>query len=84
MGKHKAVFFRSIGFNEGNIDLLTKCLLDIVHTNDILNKVVNQFGINYKVDGSFQAPNGSIIRLTTAWTVDAGKRAPRLVSAYPV
>lgn len=84
VGKHKAVVFRSRGFNESNMDLLEDELLNIINSCDIVSTRITSWGVGYRVDGLINTPDGRTINLTTAWFVDNGKRPPRFVSAYPV
>lgn len=49
VGKHKAVVFRSRGFNESNMNLLEDELLNIINSCDIANKRGNRWGVAYPV-----------------------------------
>lgn len=84
VGKYKAVVFRSRGFDESNMDLLEEELLKIIRSCEVANTSIGPLWENYVVNGSIRAPDGRVINLKTAWTVDNGKKAPRLVSAYPL
>lgn len=83
-GKHKALVFRSVGFNIANADLLIDELLMIVHTCEITQISDESSWKRYRVDGSLHGPNGRVLNIRTAWCVDDGKRAPRFVTAFPL
>jgi len=82
-GKSKARYLRAVGFDETNIDLLRQGLLLIAKSFDVINTVTTSHGEKFVIEGEFQAPNGSLIRLRTIWIIDTGQTQPRFVTAYP-
>ncbi len=84
VGNAKARFFRKIGFNETNIDELTKVLLKIALTNDVKEKREFEYGINYAIDGTIEALSRKSVMITTVWFAKTAKSRPRFVTAYPV
>lgn len=81
--KPRAIFFRSKGFNERNMNLFEELMLQIVHVNNVSEEKRSPYGKKYVVNGAIQAPNGKYITLTTIWIVEKGRRKPVFVTAYP-
>lgn len=84
VGSSKAKFFRSLGFDEANVNNLTKSLSKIAHFNKAADIKKLIYGVNYVVNGTIKAPSGRVIKITTVWFVQTGQKKPRFVTAYPV
>jgi hypothetical protein len=84
VGRSKAKLLRSLGFNEINIALLKQALIDIAHSEDVIETISLPYGIKYIIDGLLQTPVGAKIKMRTIWIIDAGQDKPRFVTAYPV
>lgn len=84
VGSSKARFFRSLGFNETNIDELTKAFLKISQENDVKETRKLLYGINYVVEGKIETSSRRMASITTVWFIKTGKNKPRFVTAYPV
>ena len=84
IGRSKARVFRGIGFNESNVALLQRGLMEIARSEVVAQSVASRHGMKYVVDGVIRTPIGSHVKLRTIWIVDAGKRHPRFVTAYPL
>lgn len=84
IGKSKAKFFRSLGFNEMNADLLKQGLLTIARTEEIKEAVSSIHGVKYVIDGLLQTPAGEAVEVRTIWIIDNGHTSPRFVTTYPV
>jgi hypothetical protein len=84
VGRWKASFFRSIGFNEKNVNELKDALLDVAQRGEVKNTKTSAFGVKYIVEGKIFAPNGKTVSIQTVWVVESGEKRPRLVTAYPV
>lgn len=82
VGKSKAKFFRSLGFDEANAAMLGQGLLSIAQTEAVAEVVRSPFGSKYVVDGFLEAPNGTV-KVRTVWIVEVGDARPRFVTAYP-
>jgi hypothetical protein len=83
VGRWKASFFRSIGFNETNVNELKDALLDVAHRGEVKSTTTSAFGVKYVVEGKIFAPNGKNVIIQTVWVVESGEVRPRLVTAYP-
>lgn len=84
VGKSKARFFKSLGFDENNIEEFEQRLIKIAQTNEVKEASETPFGIKYVVDGALENPKGVIIRVRTVWIIEADSDKPRFVTAYPL
>ncbi|OGP75365.1 MAG: hypothetical protein A2V86_00975 [Deltaproteobacteria bacterium RBG_16_49_23] len=84
IGKWKAGFFRSLGFDATNVDELEQHLIAIAHSEDVREAMPSAHGTKYVVDGIIQAPDGRLVRMRTVWIIDVGEDRPRFVTAYPL
>ena len=84
VGKSKAKFFRSIGFDETNITLLEQSLLRIGQMYEVSEVVLSPHGMKYVIDGPLQISSGSFLNIRTVWMIDSGRTEPRFVTAYPL
>jgi hypothetical protein len=83
VGRSKAQFFRSLGFDETNVQLLEQGLLLIAETEEITTVVASPHGQKYTIEGRLQTPTGRVIGVRTVWIIENGQQAPRFVTAYP-
>jgi hypothetical protein len=84
VGKSKAKFLRSAGFNEMNIDMLIQGLISIAHSGDIKEVLSSTHGVKYVIDGLLRTPAGGSIEMRTIWITDKGQVRPCFVTAYPL
>lgn len=84
VGRWKAGFFRALGFDETNLDLLERRLIAIANSENVKDVVVSAHGAKYIIEGSLQTPVGSLVQVRTVWIIDAEQDRPRFVTAYPV
>ncbi len=83
VGKAKATFFRALGFNETNVDLLEDRLLTLAHNALAPEVVSSPHGVKYVIEGVLETPRGTAPRIRTVWILETGEAAPRFVTAYP-
>jgi hypothetical protein len=83
IGKSKAKFFRSLGFDETNLKKLEQGLLSIAHFGEVVKQVESSHGTKYVMDGELETPTGATVSIKTVWIVDIGQEQPRFVTAYP-
>jgi hypothetical protein len=83
VGKSKARYFRSFGFDEANTSEFKAGVLNIAETEPVSEVSESAFGIKYVVDGELKTPNGVIIHVRTVWIIESGDTIPKLVTAYP-
>jgi hypothetical protein len=84
VGRSKARFFRAVGFDEGNVDVLEQRLIAIAQLEDVTEVASSPHGTKYIIEGLLQTPAGSLIRVRTVWVIETNQDRPRFVTAYPV
>ena len=84
VGRWKARFFRALGFDETNVDVLEQRLIAIAHSEEVKDIVPSAHGTKYVVEGSLQTPAGGLVQVRTVWIIDADQNRPRFVTAYPL
>ena len=83
-GRSKAEYFRKIGFNESNLKDFERALLAIAANNEVKTIEKYDFGVKYIAEGLMDSPSGERVKIRTVWSIDRGKNAPRLVTAYHI
>ena len=84
IGRWKAKFFRALGFNETNVNLLFEGFKKIAHSEDVLEVTSSAHGTKYVVEGSLFTPKEGHVYVKTVWIVDKDQDRPRFVTAYPL
>jgi hypothetical protein len=84
VGRSKARYFRGVGFDESNLEILEKALVAIAKMEHIVETVSSAHGTKYIVDGSITTPSRDRVKLRTVWIVEKGRDHPRFVTAYPI
>ncbi|MCP4401685.1 MAG: hypothetical protein GY801_30840 [bacterium] len=83
VGKSKAKFFRSLGYNEKNSEQLIEGLTNIARNEDVTEKKSSPYGTKYVLDGALQTPQGTPANIRTVWIIEIGEEIPRFVTAHP-
>ncbi|GLI52684.1 DUF6883 domain-containing protein [Thermodesulfovibrio yellowstonii] len=83
VGKFKAKFFRSLGFNANNADLLKNALLQIACDGTVTKAIDTPFGVKYIIEGFLPTPIGQTVNILTVWIIEKGEKILRFVTAYP-
>lgn len=84
VGKSKARFFRSFGFDETNVNQFEQGLIHIAQTESVVEITETRYGKKYVIDGELETPSGAMIHLRTVWIIETGDDIPRLVTAHPL
>ena len=84
VGKSKAKYFRSCGFDERNANQLAHGLLAIAQNVQVTNFERSPYGTKYVIDGEMETPNGVMIQVRTIWIVEKERDVPHFVTAYPI
>lgn len=84
IGKSKARFLRSLGFDESSVGELDQGLVRIAQTGEVKESIVSPHGTKYVIDGFLETPRGFSVLMRTIWIIETEHQAPRLVTAYPV
>ena len=81
IGRFKARFFASLGFSEGNWELLRDRLLELAAGDSDLGPA-SKYGQKYIISGTLEGPSGKA-RVQSVWIVLTGDDIPRFVTVYP-
>ena len=84
VGKSKARYLRSMGFNETNVNLLKERLITIAQSENVKETVFSSHGVKYIIDGLLQTPVRISTQIRTIWIIEKGQERPRFVTAYPI
>jgi len=84
VGKSKAKFFRSLGFDETNAGHLEQALLAIAQTEQVVESIPSPNGTKYVIDGFLETPRGVRVRVRTIWIIEPEQEEPRFITAYPI
>ncbi len=82
-GKSKSKFFRMLGFNKSNLDLLEKNLKTIAMNQNVVEVHLSSYGKKYIIDGNLVGPNKNSAKIRTIWIIEKDLDVPRFVTAYP-
>ena len=80
----KSAFFIAFGFSLDKSEILRDALLTHARTHEVARILTTLHGIKYIIEGTLQTPDGRSPRVRSVWIVNAGKEAPRFVTAYPL
>jgi hypothetical protein len=84
VGRFKAHVFRSVGFDDTNVDLLEQGLLTVARSQEVAKTETTPHGEKYVVNGPLPAPDGTVLLLCTVWIIEPEGPGPRFVTAYPL
>lgn len=82
IGRYKASFFRSLGYDQAQWEVLAADLQALL-AGDAKRMEVTEFGTKYEIRSRITGPNGRIGHIVSAWIILNGEDAPRFVTAYP-
>ena len=82
IGRYKATFFRMLGYDPSNWQVLDADLRSLLSL-DAEQLDVTEYGRKYAVTGSITGPNGRLAEIVSVWIILAGEEMPRFVTAYP-
>ena len=83
VGKAKAKFFMAFGFSGDESDRMEAALRNHGQTRPIVQESETEHGVKYVLECDIDSPDDRNPCIRSVWIVDAGKTAPRLVTAYP-
>ena len=84
VGRHKAVFFRRVGFAAERWQELADALRKHAADHEIAREEPSPFGRRLVVEGIMETPAGRTPRVRSVWFLRSGESVPRFVSAYPL
>lgn len=82
-GRHKAAFFRGLGYTAERPEELRSALISIANQDDVLREENSPFGTRMVVDGMIKTRVGRTAYVRTVWFIEHGESTPRFVTAYP-
>ncbi len=82
VGRFKAKFFRSLGFERTDWRALKVEILSLLD-NEAKEKERTEYGQKYEVRGTIQGPSGKRADLVSVWIILEGEDFPRFITAYP-
>lgn len=83
IGKHKADFFKSFGFDIAKIDAFKDSLIQHSIDREIEKTKDSDFGIKYELKCEIRTPDKRNPCIVTVWIVENGQIVPKLITAYP-
>ena len=81
-GRYKAAFFRGLGYERYNWQVLERDLRSLLN-EDATELDSTEFGQKFAVRGSLAGPNGRSADIVTVWIILVDSDVPRFVTAYP-
>ena len=82
VGRHKAAFFRALGYTQENWKDLESDLRRFLR-EEAREKGETKYGTKYDIQGQINGPAGRSSRIVTAWIVLHGEDFPRFITAHP-
>jgi hypothetical protein len=83
VGRAKARFFTSLGFQRARWADLHAALLAHAALGETQPRPLDRFGGKYVVSGTIRGPNGASAVVLAVWILADPAAGPRFVSAYP-
>lgn len=82
VGRHKARFFSTLGYDETNWFRLQSDLQELAGS-EVRAVIETEFGEKFEVCSVLTGPNGRSALVVTIWLVPDGEEFARLITAYP-
>jgi hypothetical protein len=83
LGRHKARFFRALGYQRSNWARLDRDLRFQHLSGPVARSTETSHGTVYEIRAILKGPSGIRARLVSVWIVKRGEKHPTLVTAYP-
>jgi hypothetical protein len=83
IGKHKAKFFKSFGFDESSPTIFEEALKTHAVERDIVKDNDSPFGTKYKLECDIETPDERNPCIVSVWIIEKDTDEPRLITAYP-
>lgn len=82
IGKHKAAFFKSFGFDVSSPITITKALKAHAEERVILNSKDSPYGKKYELECEIETPDDRNPCIVSVWIIENNTNEPRLITAY--
>ena len=83
IGRFKAAFFATLGFDAGRWEELATQLRAIAMEGEATLAEQSVYGDKYLISAILSGPQGRSAAVVTVWIVPTGGDIPRLVTVYP-
>lgn len=83
LGKEKAKFFGSFGFDASSPAVMREALLGHAATQPLTSTARSAHGVKYVVQCSIETPDRRNPCVRSVWIVEPGADRPRFITAYP-
>jgi hypothetical protein len=83
-GRHKSMFYVSLGFSQERPQTLEQALIRHAHTAIEVAEMSTRFGVRWVLRGRLPSPDGRDPDVQVIWHQDVGSSQVRFVTAYPV
>lgn len=82
IGRYKALFFRTLGYEQSNWQQLESQLRSML-ARPAEPSEPTDYGTKYAIIGPLKGLNGRMAEIVSVWIILAGEDTPRFVTAYP-
>jgi hypothetical protein len=83
VGRFKAAFFSSLGFEAEDWESLRLALLTHARDGEASPEIASLYGKKFRVRGMLQGPNGKTASVVSIWIARRDDGLPRFVTAFP-
>jgi hypothetical protein len=83
VGRFKAAFFATLGYQRSDWSRLSADLRQLATTEPAVPGPASPYGAKFRVRGILQGPAGRRAVLETVWLVRSGEDIPRFITAFP-
>lgn len=84
VGRFKSKYFRALGYDELNVNLLEEALRTVAQSQEVKEVLPTAYGTKYIIDGKIETPGGRAVKLRTVWILEEEQKRPRFITVYPV
>ncbi|WP_417372196.1 DUF6883 domain-containing protein [Gelidibacter japonicus] len=83
IGKHKAAFFKSFGFDKSSPPIFEEALKNHAVEREIVNNYGSPFGKKYQLECDIETPDKRNPCIVSIWIIENDTQEPRFITAYP-
>lgn len=82
VGRHKAVFFNSLGYTQDEWQTLERDIRLLLFADAQLTEKT-EYGRKYEIRATITGPNNHSAAIISAWIIPFDEEFPRFITAYP-
>jgi len=83
VGRFKAAFFGSLGYERKDWERLRDDLLGVSRQVEVVVKESSEFGRKYEIRCRLEGPSGRSAEIVIVWIILREEDVPRFITAYP-